>query len=102
MQEWIEIAKRTDFPPGTGRECIVGDRVLALFHIENQFYAIDGICPHQGGPLGKGCVEGSIVRCPWHGWSFDIRVGQCQLNDRVCQKTYPIRVEGERILVCLM
>ena len=47
-------------------------RVIALFNVDGTFYALDGVCPHQGGPLGQGTLEGCIVTCPWHGWQFDV------------------------------
>jgi nitrite reductase (NADH) small subunit len=49
---------------------------IALFCLEGQFYAIDNICPHEGGPLGNGELEGAVVTCPWHGWQFDIKTGK--------------------------
>ena len=50
----------------------------ALFNVDGTFYALDGVCPHQGGPLGSGEVHNCIVTCPWHGWQFDVRTGQHQ------------------------
>ena len=48
---------------------------IALFNVDGTFYAMDNSCPHAGGPLGEGKVNGGIVECPWHGWRFDIRTG---------------------------
>jgi nitrite reductase/ring-hydroxylating ferredoxin subunit len=99
MACWIPIAKVTDCPPGSALELVAGDRIVALFNVAGTFYAIDGVCPHQGGPLGKGRLEGCILTCPWHGWQFDVRSGQHQLNPRLHQPAFAVRVEEEQILV---
>lgn len=50
-------------------------REIALFKTEGNIYALENACPHMGGPLGEGCLEKTVVTCPWHGWSFDVRTG---------------------------
>jgi nitrite reductase/ring-hydroxylating ferredoxin subunit len=101
MSEWIEIARSPECPPGTALERVAGDRIVALYNIDGTFYAIDGVCPHQGGPLGQGTLSGPIVTCPWHGWQFDVTTGCHQLNPRIAQPRFAIRVEGDAILVKL-
>ena len=61
--------------------------------------ALSGVCPHQGGPLGEGALNGEIITCPWHMWEFHSRTGACQFNERLVIPTYPVRVEGSDILV---
>ncbi len=80
MADWTKIAALADCPPGTGLEVVADERVVALFNVDGTFYAIDGVCPHQGGPLAEGEVTGCVVTCPWHGWQFDIRTGQHQFE----------------------
>jgi nitrite reductase/ring-hydroxylating ferredoxin subunit len=63
------------------------------------FYALDGICPHQGGPLGKGFVNGCIVTCPWHGFQFDVTTGQHQTSKSLVQPTLPVKEEAGEIFV---
>lgn len=93
MPNWIRVAATDDCPPGTSLELVAGDRIVALFNVNGAFHALDGVCPHQGGPLGKGCLDGSIVTCPWHGWQFDVRTGQHQLSRTIRQPTFPVRVD---------
>jgi nitrite reductase (NADH) small subunit len=78
---------------------VAGDRVVALFNVDGNFYALDGVCPHQGGPLGKGKITGCVVTCPWHGWQFDVRTGQHQFSPTVRQSTLPTRVEAGEVWV---
>ncbi|MES1213455.1 MAG: Rieske (2Fe-2S) protein [Singulisphaera sp.] len=101
MSRWIRAAELDDCPPGSGRECVVEDRIVALFNVDGVIYALDGVCPHQGGPLGKGCLTGTILTCPWHGWQFDVRTGQHQLSPSIRQPGFPTRVTDGAIWVDL-
>jgi nitrite reductase/ring-hydroxylating ferredoxin subunit len=101
MGQWVRVASRQACPPGTARECVAADRIVALFNVDDQFYALDGICPHQGGPLGKGRLQGEIVTCPWHGWQFNVRTGQHQVNASLCHPRLETKVEGDDVFVFL-
>lgn len=94
MHAWIEVAKVADCPPGCVAECVAGDQIIALYNVEGSFYAIDGLCPHQGGPLGQGQLDGCLVTCPWHGWKFDVRNGQHQAATTLHHPCFAVRVEN--------
>lgn len=96
---WYRIGSVNDIPPGAGRECTVGDRVVAVFNVQGRLYALDGICPHAGGPLGEGTLQGTIVTCPWHGWQFDVSTGKHCLSAQIRQPPFPVKVEGEDVYV---
>ena len=97
--EWIRVAACVDCPVGTMKEYVVGDRIVALANVEGTFYALDGICPHQGGPLGRGCLQGPIVTCPWHGWQFDVTSGRHRINPTFTHPTYPVRIADGDVYV---
>lgn len=99
MSEWVKVATLQDIPNETGLEVVVGDQIVALFRDAGEIVALDGVCPHSGGPLAKGCVQGQIVTCPWHGWQFNIRTGQHCLNANLWQPTIKVRVENNDVLV---
>jgi nitrite reductase (NADH) small subunit len=99
MPRWIRVCSTDDCPPGKGIELVAGDRMVAVFNVDGKLYALDGVCPHQGGPLGKGCLTGAIVTCPWHGWQFDVRNGQHQLSRTLVQPGFPVRVEDGAVLI---
>ena len=101
MSDWHKIAAVVDLPVGAGKEIAVSGRLVALFNVDGEFRAIDGICAHQGGPLGKGKLEGSVVTCPWHGWQFDVTEGTHCLNPRICQTVFEIKVEADDVFVRL-
>ena len=99
MPNWILAAATTDCPPGAALETVAGDKIVALFNVDGTYYALDGVCPHQGGPLGKGVLEGCIVSCAWHGWQFDVTNGQHQASSTLHHPTYPTRVDDEGVWV---
>lgn len=101
MSEWISIAAAAECPPGACIERVVGDLVVAVANVDGRFHAMDGLCPHQGGPLGQGTLCGTILTCPWHGWQFDVTTGRHAISPTVRQKVHEVREEAGRILVRL-
>lgn len=99
MSRWIRVCHVDECPPGQGIERVAGDAIVAVYNLNGEFVALDGICPHQGGPLGKGCLTGEIVTCPWHGWQFNVRSGQHLLNRTLVQPSFPVRVENGEVLI---
>ncbi len=99
MPEPIRVASLNELPPGTAKELTVQGRVVALFNVEGNVYALDGICPHAGGPLGEGTLDGPVVTCPWHGWQFDVTSGRHCLTEKIRQTTFPVTVRGDEIYV---
>jgi nitrite reductase/ring-hydroxylating ferredoxin subunit len=78
----------------------VGDLRLVLVRSGNDVLALDEMCGHQGGPLSEGKVSGSRVTCPWHGWTYDLRTGQCLMPTRGgAIRAYQVRVENGEILL---
>ena len=99
MGEMVRVADVAEIPAGTGKEITLGERVIAVFNVDGSFHAIDGICRHAGGPLGQGPLSGTVVTCPWHGWQFDVKTGQSQINQSIHQPCFEVRVDGADILV---
>jgi nitrite reductase/ring-hydroxylating ferredoxin subunit len=93
MANWIRIAAEGEVAPGECNEFVAGERIVALFNVDGAYYALDGICPHQGGPLGKGSLSGCIVTCPWHGFQFDVITGQHQTSRSLVHPTFPVKVD---------
>ena len=118
----VVVGKAAEIPPG-GRKIIVpfrGRAGIGIFNVGGTFYALRNICPHKRGPLCTGEVagrshteappsltdgyvgyerDGEIIRCPWHAWQFDIATGQCLVDPAMRVKTYPIRVDGDELIV---
>lgn len=73
--EPVLIGKLADLVPGTGKVVEVAGVEVAVFRIGEDVVAVENQCPHAGGPLAEGTVEGNVVTCPWHSWSFDLCTG---------------------------
>ena len=100
MPEFITIAEVNQVPTDRGLSVHMGGREFALFKLDGQCYALDGRCPHRGGPLGEGLVENGRVSCPLHGWEFDVKTGAPVGGN--CEKTvvcFPISVVDGKIQV---
>jgi nitrite reductase/ring-hydroxylating ferredoxin subunit len=79
----VRVAKASEVPAGEGRVVQVGTRSVALFNVDGAYHAVDNTCPHRGGPLGEGDLEGRLVICPWHGWRWDVTTGANANNPAV-------------------
>lgn len=79
VPDFLPVLDAAALPPGKGETIELGGRRIAVFNIGGQFYALDDTCPHRGGPLGPGWIEGEkcTVACPLHGWEFDLKTGAC-------------------------
>ena len=79
----------------------VAGHEIALFLCKGKVVATNGQCPHAEGPLHEGDVEGTVLTCPWHGWTFDLETGQCGEDDTIVLERYPVRIDGDDVLVTL-
>ncbi len=110
------VAKAADLPPGARKRVTVKGREIAIFNVGGELFGILDRCPHQGGSLCEGrqigLVEssrpgeyaysrpGEIVRCPWHGWEFDLRTGRSRVDPRrIKVRSFGVDVEDGETLV---
>jgi nitrite reductase (NADH) small subunit len=99
-----------ELPPGERKIVELDSRSVGVFNVNGSFYALHNRCPHQAAPLCKGRLygnykpsapyvldvdrDGEILRCPWHGWEFDLTNGHSVFNPhRVRARAYPVSVE---------
>jgi len=113
----IKVMKSSDLGDGEMKEEIVNGVKILIAHAGNKFYAVESRCPHMGGQLAKGKLEGTIVTCPLHGGKFDLEDGHVvQWAPRTPRllsatkidklighnrplKIYPVKIEGDDIWV---
>jgi len=94
------VAKVGDIPEGEGRSFQLGDRLVAVFHQNGQYFAIDDLCPHMGASLGAGYLDDEgTVTCPWHAWRFRVRDGKWADNPRLGVDTFDVRIHDGEIQV---
>ena len=95
MDGFVKVAKVGELQPGEAKRVEVAGKAVALFNLEGVYHALEDACPHRGGPLSEGQVEGETVVCPWHGASFDIASGEVLAPPaRTAVRSYPVRVTG--------
>lgn len=95
----VRVGGAGDVPPGEGRVVEVEGRSVAVFNVDGHYYAIDNVCPHRGGPLGEGDLDGAVVSCPWHAWRWDVRTGANTNNPAVKLGCYPVVEEAGALFV---
>jgi len=110
------VAAVRDIPPGSRRLVTVRGRPIAIFNVAGEFFGLFNRCPHQGGSLCEGELSGlvesdqpgeyrytrrgEILRCPWHGWEFDIRTGQSWCDPaRIRARAYPVEIAAGQTVV---
>jgi len=129
-------ARAGDVAPGECKLVNIAGREIGVFNVGGQFFALANRCPHEGGPLCQGRIgplvtsdgpgtyrldrDGEFLRCPWHGWEFDIRTGQSWCDPKSTRarqfqvtvepgaklvkgpyvaETFPVSVEEEYVVV---
>jgi len=98
--DWIEIGSIEDIPRRGARLVKTPRGDIAVFRaMDNRVFALDDRCPHSGGPLSQGIVQGHSVACPLHNWLISLETGEAQGADRGC--THRIAVQVVRDRVCL-
>jgi nitrite reductase (NADH) small subunit len=96
---FVRAAAVVEIPAGEIRAVQVGEKEVALAHMDGKFFAISNECLHRGGPLGEGSMQGPVVTCPWHGWEFDVTTGKACLNPEVGVQTYAVEIRGDEVFV---
>src|SRR5512141_1046756 len=114
MSELLEIGKIKDFKPGTMKMAEIGGHQYLLARVQDKYYAADNLCPHMGGNLSAGKLDGTILTCPRHHSQFDLTNGRNLrwtdwsglklamgklLEPPRSLQTYELKVEGDKILL---
>lgn len=104
------VAAASEMKPGTSKLVTVAGRDIALFNVKGEYFALFDRCPHEGGSLCRGTLtalavseepgiyrlerQGEMLRCPWHGWVFDLRTGRSWCDPETMRvKHYPVTIE---------
>lgn len=116
MSDLIEAMKINELMGGAIQKVKINGKELLIAKAGNEYYCTDSRCPHLSGDLTKGSIEGTILTCPVHGSQFDLKDGSVirwtdmkGLSASVIKlfkapkplKTYPVKIEGDKLLVKL-
>ena len=99
-ETWIPVGKASDFAEGKVNALSVGEKQVALVREGGALFALDGRCPHQGGPLGEGNICEGALRCPWHGYDFELKTGKGRGNEHAVE-ALKVREENGRVEIAL-
>jgi 3-phenylpropionate/trans-cinnamate dioxygenase ferredoxin subunit len=109
------ICPLAELPPGSTRIVEVAGREIGLFNVNGQVYAVRNSCPHRAAPLCLGRLSGTtlpsepyqylyghdglVLRCPWHGWEFDLASGEPLVGHGLRATTYPVVIVDDQIVL---
>jgi len=105
--QYVRIAGVNDLTPGEKQKFVLNSKTILLINLDGVYYALDNRCPHMGGNLSGGDLEGTTLTCPRHGAKFDVRTGKSVGNAKLAfisvkvgdATKFPLKVEGTDILV---
>lgn len=96
MAEWIRVCATSELPqPGEVAEANLQGKAVCVANRGGRFSILDNECPHRGGPLSQGWIEGDTVLCPWHAWAFHLDTGIVEAPEQGRVKVYPARIEAD-------
>ena len=101
MPDFVRVIAVQELPAGQAAEVSVNGQPVALFNVGGVFHALSNRCPHRGGPLGQGFVDGAEVSCPWHNWTFDVTTGENTTDPAMRVGCHAVRVEDGHVYVRL-
>ena len=100
MSAFVPVAKVSEVPDPGKLLVEVEDVLVALFHVGGEFFALDDVCTHDGGPLADGTLDDHTIACPRHGAKFDIRTGAALTMPATrATRSHEVKIEGDQVLV---
>ena len=97
----LAIKPLAELPPGSLAQVHLAGADYALCNHDGALRCFDGICPHAGGPLGEGNLDGQNIVCPWHAWAFDAKTGEAEHSARERVAVYEAHVDDGALLIRL-
>ncbi|MEN6593614.1 MAG: Rieske 2Fe-2S domain-containing protein [Clostridiaceae bacterium] len=106
---YVKAAAADELKDGEKKKVTLENHVLLLTRLNGTYYALDNKCPHMGGSLADGTLQGASIICPKHGTAFDVRTGKVVKGGKMVfisikaadARTYPVKIEGSDVLVGL-
>ena len=102
MSNYTTVARTKEIPIGERKRIEINGQRISIFNIASEYFAICDTCPHKGtAPLIRGKLDGLGIKCPNHGYRFDLKTGECNIDPTFNTKVFPVKVRGDKILLDL-
>ena len=99
-QQWHRVADVNELDDGTIKSVVIEDRPIVVIRLGERYGALDGRCPHAGGPLGEGTIENGKLVCPWHGREYDPIEGTCEGYEQHL-RAYKVEVRPDGVYIAI-
>ncbi len=105
--EYFKVADKNELTKGNKKKVTLGDKEILIINLDDQYYAVDNLCPHMGGSLFEGTIKDGQLVCPRHGSVFDIKTGKVMEAGSILfikvkvdnLHSYPVKIEGTDLYV---
>ena len=102
MSDFLKVARTSEIPQGGKKLVEVDFLPVAIFNIGGEYYAIEDVCTHDGGPLAEGKLENEEIICPRHGARFNVKTGQALCMPAFeSVECYEVKIENDELYVCV-
>jgi 3-phenylpropionate/trans-cinnamate dioxygenase ferredoxin component len=100
MAKSVKVGSPNDLKPGECKTVSANGTEVALYNVGGTYYATSNTCPHRGGPMGEGSLDGDVITCPWHGFQYKLPQGNCVApNPALKVDAYKVSVQGGELFV---
>jgi nitrite reductase (NADH) small subunit len=100
MPNFTKLTTQSELPPiDEAKEFPCGSKTICVANVNGVYSAMDNVCPHRGGPLGQGVIEGDQIVCPWHGWAWNVKTGVAEQDSSMKVAVYPLKIENSDVLI---
>ncbi|MCI0446782.1 Rieske (2Fe-2S) protein [bacterium] len=97
--QYETLGHTIEVPPGQNKVFRIANREIVVFAADGQYFAMKNLCPHHGVALSGGTLENGTVRCPGHGFCFDVKTGQCEKDPSLRASIMDLKIEDGKLLV---
>ncbi|MFY9742442.1 MAG: Rieske (2Fe-2S) protein [Candidatus Sulfotelmatobacter sp.] len=100
MPNFTKLTTQSELPfIDEAKEFPCGSKTICVANVNGVYSAMDNVCPHRGGPLGQGMIEGDQIVCPWHGWAWNVKTGVAEQDSSMKVAVYPLKIENSDVLI---
>lgn len=96
---FVKAGSISTLPAGSVIDAEIHGKRYAICNVGGVVHALEGVCPHRGGPLGEGAIHGGNVVCPWHLWEFNCASGENDYRPSIRLARFGVEVRGQDVFI---